>query len=395
VLAVLALALAVFLVLRAARKDDGVLARNREFGARFLAHADPYFDTTRGHRVHGPYPPSYVIATVPLALVSEGVARAGWAVLQVAALASLYVLTKSWLRRAWPDQALHAPMIFALALLLASRFLLRDMAGGGGNLLYSGLALWGVEFALRKRALLGGGLLALSLVLKPNLAPFVLFLVCVRRWRALCACLAIAVGLVLAPALHFGFDAWIELIDRWLHDLFQFARAVNLADAHEVPDGFPLADTSMNQSVREALWRALPANVAAWSTRFVALALLVTASWVAIRARSERALSLAVALFLPVSVLISPVSWKAHHVVLIALFVVLIAEARDVRAKWPWILIVVYYVSCVLLSEEIVGKDLKNALQALSIVTLGAVSLFVAGVALAVRRTIAEEEALA
>src|SRR6187402_2497267 len=190
---------------RAVRKDDGVLARNREFGARYLERQDPYFDPARGHRVHGPYPPSYVLVTAPLALVPQPVARAGWALMQIAALASMWFLLRAWLGRGWPEAAQHAPILFALAVLLSSRFLLRDMAGGGGNLVYSTLALWGVELALRDRALAGGGLLALSLVLKPNLAPFVVLLACTGRLRALAACAAVALALLLAPGLWFGF----------------------------------------------------------------------------------------------------------------------------------------------------------------------------------------------
>lgn len=66
ILAVLALVAAILLVLRAARKEDGVLRRNVEFGARFLAHEDPYLDARHARRVHGPYPPSYALVTAPL-----------------------------------------------------------------------------------------------------------------------------------------------------------------------------------------------------------------------------------------------------------------------------------------------------------------------------------------
>lgn len=385
VLAVLALVAAVFLVARAVRKDDGVLARNREFGARFLERTDPYVDPVRGHRVHGPYPPSYVIVTAPLALVSENAARLGWALLQITALACTYVLMRDWTRRGWPAAEPHAPVLFALALLLASRFLLRDMAGGGGNLVYAAAALWGVELALRERALAGGALLALSLVLKPNLAPFVVFLACARRWRAVVACIAVAALLVLAPGLWYGFEAWTALVERWVADLAQFGRAVNLADAREVPDGFPLAETSMNQSVREALWRALSPATAAVLTALVSAALLLVAGVTAARARGERELRAAAALFLPVCLLISPVSWKAHHVGLLALYFVLCAEARSAGRRWLGTLLVVYYGACVLLSEELVGKEWKNTLQEMSIVTLGALALFAAGVVVARR----------
>lgn len=385
VLAWVAVCLAALLVVRAARKDEGVLERNREFGARFLAHEDPYADAARGHRVHGPYPPSYVLVTVPLALVPTGVARVGWALAQVAALALCFVVLRRWTARGWPEMEAHASVLFAGALLLSSRFLLRDMAGGGGNSLYAALALWGIDCALRGRDILAGLVLAIPLVLKPNLAPLVLFLACRGRWRALASTALFALVYYWTPALLYGFSDYTALGARWFRDLAQFARAEDLADSGAIPDGFPLADTSMNQSVRDSLWRAFAPATAAWSARCVSIALVVSACAVAGRARGERAVFLASLAFLPVCVLISPISWKAHHVALLPLHFALVASAWVDRRKWLGIVLVVYYGTCVLLAEELVGKTAKNTLQDWSIVTVGAGALFVATLVLCER----------
>lgn len=386
VLAALFLLSCVVLVLRAARKDEGVLARNREFGARFLAHADPYEDPARGHRVHGPYPPSYALVTVPLALVPEPVARAGWALLQVGALAAAFALVRRWLARGWPTLAPHASVVYACALLLASRYLLRDMAGGGGNLLYGVGAAWGVELALSGRTWPGAFALALPLVLKPNLAPLTAFLLARRRFGAFAATLVAAAVLAAAPALVYGASDYAALVERWTSDLASFARAVDLNDPASVPEGFPLADTTMNQSVRESLWRAFDPATAAWLARAAVLGLLGTAGALAWRARGVRAELQALAAFLCVCVLASPISWKAHHVALLPAFAVLVASALEPRRRWLAWLLVVYDVACVLLSEELVGKDAKNQLQAWSIVTWGALALVVASAVLVLRR---------
>ncbi|HUR28669.1 MAG TPA: glycosyltransferase 87 family protein, partial [Planctomycetota bacterium] len=170
-LAWLALAVAVFLVARALHKHGGVMELNRAFGARFLAGDDPWFDPARGVRVHGPYPPSLAWIAVPLALLPESWARGAWACAQVGALVLLYFLLRRRARLSVPRAAEHVPMLYALSLLLASRYLLRDFAGGGGNLLYGTLAYAGLELALSDFALLAGLPLGLSLALKPNLAP--------------------------------------------------------------------------------------------------------------------------------------------------------------------------------------------------------------------------------
>jgi hypothetical protein len=376
--------LAVVLVVRAASKQDGVLVRNQDFGARFLRGEDPYFDPVRGVRLHGPYPPSYALVTVPLSLLSTTPARVVWASMQIGALVAGFVLVRRWLRRAWPEIAPHSSVVYALALLLASRFALRDMAGGGGNLLYAISALWGLELALARRDIAAGFLLALPLVLKPNLAPLALVLPCLGRWRALAATLTWCVLLFFAPALVYGVDAYGALALRWSADVGSFANVTDMGDAAQVPSGFPVSDTTMNQSLREALDRALGGahELAAWCARCAAIALLAVGAWAVVRARSARAELLAALAFVPISLLISPISWKAHHAALLPLFALLVAVALDSRRRWLQNVLVVYYMSCVLLSEELVGKDWKNTLQAVSVVTWGAIALFVAAIVL-------------
>jgi hypothetical protein len=156
VLLVLAVLAMVVLVARAARKEAGVLQSNQEFGERFLAGGDPYVVAETGERRHGPYPPSYVLACAPLASLPTPVARVAWALLQCGALVWLYVLSRRRLASLWPRAAPHAPVVFAGAVLLVSRFLLRDMAAGGGNLIYATLTLAGLELAERGRERRGG-----------------------------------------------------------------------------------------------------------------------------------------------------------------------------------------------------------------------------------------------
>lgn len=380
--------LAVVLVVRAALKNDGVLVRNQEFGARFARGEDPYFDPARGHRIHGPYPPSYALVTVPLSWLPTTPARVAWASLQIGALVAAFVLVRRWLRRAWPDEAPHASVVYALALLLASRFVLRDMAGGGGNLVYATCALWGIELALAHRDLLAGFLIGVPLVLKPNLAPLVLVLVFRGRWRALIATVAFTLTLFWIPALVFGVDAYAALASRWFGDVASFARVEDFGDAAQVPGGFPVSDSTMNQSLREALDRALGGehDLAAWIARSLSALFVAIAAWFVARARGARAELLAVLAFVPLSLLISPISWKAHHAALLPLFAVLVAAAiettRGKSRRWLQVVLVVYYVSCALLSEELVGKSFKNTLQAISVVTWGALALFVVAIAL-------------
>src|SRR5690606_17613638 len=79
------------------------------------------------------------------------------------------------------------------------------------------------------------------------------------------------------------------------------------------------------------------------------------------------------------SLLLSPISWKAHHVGLIPAFF-LIGLAALQGARWAWVVAVIYVPLCVL-GEELVGDAGKELQQSLYLTTLG--TLLVLGVCLA------------
>lgn len=373
---------ALILVLRAARKDDGVLVRNQEWGARFLELQDPYEDTLRGGRLHGPYPPSYALVCAPLSLVPTTVARVAWASAQIGALAALFLLARRWLERGWPRVAPHAPVLYAIGLLVASRYVLRDTAAGGGNLLYATALLWGIELARAGGVIAPALLVALPLALKPNLAPLALVLVLRRRWSASAAALAAFAACVVLPGLWYGFAAWTELWTRWFADVAQYAAASDLGSSAQVPAGFPVDDSGMNQSLRAALGRLARATSAdgaslAWLARAGSLAALAAAVWGVARARTARGGILALSALLPASLLASPITWKAHHAVLVALFALLAASALDARRRGLAWFLFGYWILCGLLSEEVVGRAGKTWLQSASVVTWCTIALLV------------------
>ena len=170
--AVLALAGA-FLVYRATRKEHGALERNRIFAERVVSGEDPYSTP-----VHAPYPPSYGLVMSPLLLLPLFGARIAWALLQLLMLAVLWRICLRWWQEALGPRGppLWVP---ALALLLAARYVLRDMAGGGGNLVFGTLVLLaclrpGEPPGSDRRPLTGIGL-GLVLAAKPTPVLFLPF----------------------------------------------------------------------------------------------------------------------------------------------------------------------------------------------------------------------------
>lgn len=433
VLGALFVLLCVVLCLRAVRKDEGVMELNRAFGARYLAGEDPYLDAAAGERVHGPYPPSFAWICAPLALLPERVARGGWALVQCLCLWILYRLLRERLARhgavlggspgrarppggaggadgtegaggagpGLPAGSGDAPVLFALALLLASRFLLRDMAAGGGNLLYATLALLTLELALAGRpARLAGLPLGFVLAVKPNLLLLVPCLALLGRSRAALASLAWAALFFGLPALPFGVGAYGELCARWGSDVARFAALEDLHDSRLVPEGLPPARNAMNQSLRSAVQRlvrppgdsgapdvslvTLQPDSAAWIARGLVLSLLVACGLAARSARDEAGRWLAGLAFLPLSLLASPITWKAHGAALLPFLFALAAQARGRR--WLAVLLALFYVATNLLSEELVGKAAKEDLQALSVFTWGVLVLLGTQLVLLARR---------
>ena len=381
----------VVLIERAGHKRHGVLDLNQGFGARFLAHEDPYFDPAQGLRVHGPYPPSYVLVCAPLSLLPAPLARRVWAGIQILCLSILYRLLRRRLERWNPTLLPHAPFLYLCALLLASRFLLRDMAAGGGNLIYATLTLAGVELALAGRAFGGALPLALALAVKPNQILFLLFLCLRRRWKAAAGTLLALFVLALLPGLYYGMGSYLELWHTWVEGVWRFASLPDLHDKSLVPPGLPPEHFAMNQALRVAVFRLLrppgdsgaydvhlwttSAATALWVGRALALFLLAWTSAAAWRACDERGEWLAALAFFPLGLLLSPITWKAHHVVLIpALFAVTVRAAEPTRRGLRSALLAAYLLFD-LSATDILGQAAGDYLQAISLVTLGDVVL--------------------
>lgn len=403
-LAWLGLAAAIFLIARAMHKQGGVIELNRAFGERFLAGADPWYDVERGQRMHGPYPPSLAWVAVPLSLLPLTLARGLWAVCQVAALAVAYRWLSRRAREDEPRAALHAPMLFAISLLLTSRFLLRDFAGGGGNVIYGTLAFVGVEAALAGRVVGGAAALGLSLALKPNLVSLIAFLALVRRPKAALVASAFAATFFWLPALHFGPAAYADLAREWFDGVRAYVALDDLHSASAIPAGLPVAADGMNQSLREAVHRLfrppgdsgavdvhaleLTAATASALARGVALALFAWVAFVTLKARTTRAQGLALQMYFPLALLTSPITWKAHHACLVPLFfrwtAAIVERGRAARGSL-WFL-GIYYIACNLLSEDVAGKQAKRVLQAASIVTWFDIALLIGVGAMALAR---------
>lgn len=409
---------AVVLVARATsrREAKGVILDHVEFGRRLWLGEDVYgpwrsdVDAPLAP-LHPPYPPSFGLMTMPCALVAEvagmRAARAMWALVQIGCLV--------WIARVLRDlltgRAEHAPpaandgraanwhLIWLLGALLLLRFLLRDMHGGGGNVINLALCLAAFADAERGKPLRAGLLLGFSLATKPTQLWLLPMFAVFGRWRALGWTAATGFGCVLVTLALQRFDVapWL----RWIEGTWALATQ---SDAFADPAlGFPKFEW-MNQSLRCALARWLgevPPEFAAkvaWGvprglgfvqatvamvTRIVSvslLALTLVVGWRARRNAMGRMWAFAGALVL--SVLLSPLSWKAHHMALAPVVVLLVHRALQRRERWIWALFA-GWVLCCQLGADLVGDAADEWGNSVYVVTAWDLALLVVAARLA------------
>jgi len=287
------------------------------------------------------------------------------------------------------------PWLWLLTLLIAARFVLRDLAGGGGNVVNTAFCVLAYDAAERERPGRAGCWLGLSLATKPTQVLLLPVLWLLGRGRA-AASGALCAAALAAATLPMGHAAaW----QRW------FAGSAALAaqaDAFAVPAyGFPEFEW-MNQSLRCALARwlgtvppafaarvrlgvppglGLPPAAVAWLTRLAALGALAWLLRAARRARAatgcERTWVLAGALAL--SMMLSPLSWKAHYVALLPLLFLLVRAAVDERRRRARILLAAFVLTCAP-GADLVGNDIDEFGNSLYLVTAVDALLFAVAV---------------
>ena len=184
-----------------------------------------------------------------------------------------------------------------------------------------------------------------------------------------------------------------EPLERWVEGSMAYGAQTDLfAPPHlELP---PF--TWMNQCLRCAVARYLgevppeyasevpgfvqglgwSAPVTSWIARILNFVILGATLLVAWRRRtSSDGRLLALSATLAAGLLLSPISWKAHHVALIpGLFLLVIAAASgERRARW---LAILYFVLCTAFGGDLVGDAVKEWQQSLYLVTLGTLAVW-------------------
>jgi alpha-1,2-mannosyltransferase len=351
----------------------GDLGPNREFGRRFLAGEDLYYQGCCYN-----YLPTAAMYWAPLAMVPTSVALAGRYFVALASLALVFWCLGSLAKEQIPARWWKPAFLMGVTLFLALHYVLRDLDDGGPNLILLAMLVGGLYLAARARWCAAGCSLALVTAVKLTPGLLVPYLAYRRQWRLLgwtCAWLA---AWLVAPALWMGPSAWWQAQSQWNGVVLGAAMGAE-NEVHSSNE-----QRVQNQNLILALKRYVQTYPAGHPLRLghagyvdflalegkaagavVGLAVLGLLGWCSWRGRAPLSAQPPVAwlvegsVVLLWSVLLSPVTWLQHLVLAIpAIYLLAAAELSGQRlGKAAWGIIAAYAVCVTLLNREFLGRE--------------------------------------
>ena len=356
-----------------------------------IAGRDPY-QRSLGDWTPYIYPPLLAELMVPFALLPLPVAAYIWFLISAASFAgSAWMLARLGTQSGFESGELNQDVvqwrvaIAAVAVIVVLRFILDTFNLGQVNGLVAGLAVAHLYLYTRGKKAWSAVALAIAVSIKLTPALLILYHIAKLRVKFAVACVALLAAVTAVSFLPFGADsagAFRAFADRTLKN----------------QQGYDFAYAG-NQSLRGAVARfhegSTPQAAASEGSRapaepvtiMISIVLLAIAVFTAVRARNELA---GAAPFFCCMVLLSPLSWKAHYVILLLPVAHLVSRMRTSGKAWymPAAALAVSFAVFNLTSPRLVGIAAAEWADAHSLVLAGALIIFVACVASAHEKSI-------
>jgi hypothetical protein len=320
-------------------------------GARAAA-AEPLYRESDGH-YQFKYLPAFALLAAPLAAIPLPAAKGAWFAVSAVLMVTLLGLSV----RAMPNLRRSPILLLVLTFLAMAKFYAHELVLGQVNLLFAVLVVLAVVWIQRGREAGAGLLLALAVLVKPYAVIFAPWLMTRRQRGALAAMIAGLIVLLLIPAVRYGWNGNLQLLNDWWHTVTA-TTAPNLLN----PDNVSL-------KAMFAKWLG-PGSVASILAAVCGGILLLLAGIVmAGRGLLKKPDTLEVSLLLMLIPLLSPQGWD--YVFLIATPAVMLLI--DERASLPRELryATVAAIAIVALSIfDLMGRDAYGAFMQLSVITV-------------------------
>ena len=370
---------------------DGDFKLHWEFGRRFLSGCSLY---EGGHNI--PYPPFWAMAHSPAALLPMPTAKAILFPFGVGGLVLLLGILRRLSASAFALDRTRSFWVASLALMLAGRFAIRDMAELGVNTLLVTFTWAGIYLWMQRRELLAGLSLGTAIALKCTPLIFLAYFLWKRQWRMVAISGSVALLWTLTPMLWLGPASYATDIKAWTSNA---GRGFTSSDPSI---GVLGAEPLQNMSLRPALARFLihlPAGhpgraptpyhleflsvspvTAGWVIRLFILLLLAMIAWWSRRPIIDRAHPHLVWELAAVSImmlLLSPITWGQHCVAALpaSYFVSALVVTRGRLPRWMLALLAFYILFVPLLNRDLIGRQLALLLDSYHLATFALIAL--------------------
>lgn len=355
-----------------AHKPRGDFPNHWEFGRRM---ASGEFIYEGG--LNNPYPPLWSLAHAPLTVVPKHAAQLLVFPLIFAAAVLLFWVLNQLTVRHWPLSQRAAFWTVALTLVLAGRWMIRDMVECGVNLALVALSWLAVYLWTQRKEWLGGTCLGLAGALKCTPLAFLAYFLWKRQWKMALATTVATTLFTLAPAIWMGPQQYAKSMSVW----FTYtSRGLAQPDPSR---GVLGEEKVQNHSLRPALARVLmhipaghklrsqhawhgdilnlPPKTAGLVIKGLMLVIALVVAW-RFRRGCERdsptvlwecaGISLAILLY-------SPITWSQHCVGVLPLMYLMVRSAVSEQhtPRWVWPVAVIYICFVVALNRTIVGRE--------------------------------------
>lgn len=360
-----------------------------------IAGRDPY-QRSLGDWTPYIYPPLFAELMVPFALLPLPVAAYIWFLISAASIVgaawmSVSLATRTSelesgvLKQAVAEAAWWKAVTSAVTVVVVLRFVLDTFNLGQVNALVAGLAVAHVYLYARGRKALSALALVIAVSIKLTPAVLILYHIAKLRVRFAVACLALLIAVSALSFLPFGGDsvgAFRVFVNRTLKNEqgYDFAYAGNQSLRGAIArfqDGAkePLSPNDGSRKPAEAV------------TLMISILLLLLAAFTAVRAQNE--LAAAAPIFCCV-VLLSPLSWKAHYVMLVLPVGYLVSRMRtSVRSRTLiTATLATTFALFNLTSPRVIGLSPAEWADAHSLVLAGSLLIYVACIASAREKAI-------
>jgi Gpi18-like mannosyltransferase len=361
--------------LRRGMNDFNVVHRA---GTRIL-HKENLYNFKDGHYLYK-YSPFFALLVAPIGLLHRSVAGFFWLLGMCVCLFFVIKMAKKIIMDDKPPPA----YFYLLSLLLASKFLVREITLGQTDFLILLLIFLSLYFVQREKEFLAGIFLALSVLIKPTSMIFIPYFLYKKRFKVTVSAITTSLVFLLFPSFVYGFWGNMNLLSDW--------KTVMSVSSP------PLLANDMNQSIFAFFYRlftSAPYEVNILNLNYTVVNVLIYATIVGLFLfllflnRKSKAIeqsmvhnkeSVEYSLLFVFMALFSPLGWFQNYSSSILAIMILVYYVLETKLKDQFILImlVLFFILVDAINFETVGRRLNDLSLYLSFITWG-IFILIAG----------------